>query len=430
MKKIVFVLFLIIYGQNAFSQAQFSNERERWKSGSVYSYFGVGMPNHFYSSQAAGMGIQGVSLYNPYSNNGSNPALWGYPVFTTGVASLYVNTYDAKDSNQKAAYTNVGIGSAQVLFPVERNRLGLNISLQPYSTVGYRIQTENVIAAGALLSDADVSYLTEQRGVGGLNKLEAGIGFGITKGLSVGIAPSLVFGLIERENEIAFDTLLFQNVEFKNRETLRGFGARAGLMANTSSIFKEEDNISFGLSYELSTTVDFKERLYTRYLADEVELPTRTDAQQTIPAKLTAGLAYRPSNWFLLSGEVSHQGWGNYNDVGSLDQVSFVDQTTLGLGAELMIKNRRDNKFLTQLIYRGGLSHDSGYLKFGGQNISTTSIHGGFGIPSRFTSSSIDINFSYGVRGPGGNDFVTEKIFLTRISFNLSEPMFIRRKLQ
>ena len=430
MKKIIFVLLLLIYGQNVFSQAQFNNDRERWKSGSVYSYFGIGSPNNFYSSQAAGMGLQGVSLYNPYSNNGSNPALWGYPVFTTGVASMYVSTYDASDSNQKAAYTNVGIGSMQMLFPVERNRLGLNISLQPYSTVGYRIQTQNVKPAGELLSDAPVTYLTEQRGVGGLNKLEAGIGFGITKGISVGFAPSLVFGLIERDNEIAFDTLLFQNVEFKNRELMKGFGGRAGLMANTSSIFNDNDNISFGLTYELSTKIDVKERLYTRYLADEVELPTRSDEQQSIPGKISAGLAYRPSNFFLVSGEVSHQGWGSYKDVASIDQVTFSDQTTLGLGAELMIKNRRANKFFSNLIYRAGLSHDSGYLKFEDQNISTTTVHGGFGIPSRFTSSSIDINFSYGVRGPGGDDFVTEKIFLTRISFNLSEPMFIRRKLQ
>ena len=425
------LLLLLLIASPAMSQTGFEGDaRERWKSGSVYSYFGIGVPNTFFSSQAGGMGLQGVALYNTYLNNASNPALWGYPLFTTGLGSFYATAYNATDANASADYTAAGIGSLQLMLPLERNRLGLNISLQPYSTVGYRVATSAVIPAGVIMPDNAVGYSTEQNGSGGLNKLEVGFGYSLTENISVGFAPALAFGIIDRLSVVSFDTLLFQDVEFRNREILTGFSGRAGLFANRSNILSANDNFSFGLTYEMPVKLDARERLYTRYLADEVELPVRSDATTTIPWKVSTGLAYRPSRFVLMSAEVAYQPWGEFKDVGTVENVDFSDQLTMGIGTEFSLNNRRNSGFFRNIIYRAGLSHDSGYLKFESQNISTTQIHAGFGIPSRFTSSSIDVNFSYGVRGPGTTDFVKERIFLTRVSFNLSEAMFLRRKIQ
>jgi hypothetical protein len=423
------LLFLAAAGTSA-AQYNFDTNQSKWGGGSIYSYFGVGVPNNFYSSQAAGMGLQGVSIYNAYASNGSNPALWGYPIFTTGVGSIYMTNFSGEDGAQSGSYTQGGVGSVQVMFPIERSRLGLNLSLKPYSTVKYSVQSNNTIPAGVLISDRPVSYGTQQLGSGGLNRLEAGLGFGITENIAIGVAPSVTFGLIERVSEIAFDTLLFQGVEFRNRETMSGFGLRTGMFANKSHLLRKDDNLSFGLTWELEAEMDVKERLYTRYTNDEVELPARSNDSSVIPQKITAGLTYRPSPYAMIALEASQQSWSNYKDVGTIENVEFTDQLTLGLGSEFSFKNRRSSTFFRNLIYRSGLSYDSGYLKFEDQAVSTTLIHAGFGIPSRFTSSSIDLNFSYGVRGAGTTDFVKEKIFLTRVSFNLSEPMFLRRKIQ
>jgi hypothetical protein len=296
--------------------------------------------------------------------------------------------------------------------------------------VKYSFQSQNTLPAGELISDRPVTYATQQIGSGGLNRLEAGLGFGITENISIGVAPSVTFGLIERVSEIAFDTLLFQGVEFRNRESMNGFGLRTGVFANKSHLLRTDDNLSFGFTWELETEMDVRERLYTRYTSDEVELPSRSDATTVVPQKLSGGITYRPSPYVMLALEASQQSWSQYRDVGTIENVAFADQVTMGIGGEFSFKNRRASTFFRNLIYRGGLSHDSGYLKFEGQAVPTTLVHAGFGIPSRFTSSSIDLNFSYGVRGSGTTDFVKEKIFLTRISFNLSEPMFLRRKIQ
>jgi hypothetical protein len=430
MRYLFVALFMFAFVANATAQFNFDSDRSKWGGGSIYSYYGIGVPNNFYSSQAAGMGLQGVSMYNAYANNGANPALWGYPIFTTGSGSMYINSFTGDDGSQSGNYTQAGVGSVQVMFPIERSRLGLNVSLKPYSTVKYSVQTQNTLPAGVLINDRPVTYATQQAGSGGLNRLEAGLGFGITENISIGVAPSVTFGLIERVSEIAFDTLLFQGVEFRNRETMNGLGLRAGMFANKSHVLRKDDNISFGLTWELESEIDVKERLYTRYTNDEVELPARSNDTSVIPQKISGGLTYRPSPYFLIAFEASQQYWSAYKDVGTIEDVEFTDQMTMGVGGEFSFKNRRSSKFFRNLIYRGGLSYDSGYLKFENQAVPTTLINAGVGIPSRFTSSSIDLNFSYGVRGTGTTDFVREKIFLTRVSFNLSEPMFLRRKIQ
>lgn len=430
MRYLYVALLLLASVGSSYAQFNFDVERSKWGGGSIYSYFGVGVPNYFYSSQAAGMGLQGVSVYNAYANNGANPALWGYPIFTTGIGSIYMSSFSGDDGAQNGSYTQAGVGSVQVMFPIERSKLGLNVSLKPYSTVKYSVQSENTLPAGVLISDRPVSYATQQFGSGGLNRLEAGLGFGITENISIGVAPSVTFGLIERVSEIAFDTLLFQGVEFRNRETMSGFGLRTGMFANKSHILRKDDNLSFGLTWEMESDIDVKERLYTRYTNDEVELPARSNDTSVIPQKIASGITYRPSPYFMIAIEASKQNWSTYRDVGTIEDVEFVDQLTLGVGGEFSFKNRRSSTYFRNLIYRGGLSYDSGYLKFENQAVPTTLINIGLGIPSRFTSSSIDLNFSYGVRGTGTTDFVKEKIFLTRVSFNLSEPMFLRRKIQ
>lgn len=430
MRYLYVALLLLVSAGSSYAQFNFDAERSKWGGGSIYSYFGVGVPNHFYSSQAAGMGLQGVSVYNAYANNGANPALWGYPIFTTGVGSIFMSNFSGDDGTQNGSYTQAGVGSVQVMFPIERSRLGLNLSLNPYSTVRYSVQSENILPAGVLISDRPVSYRTQQFGSGGLNRLEAGLGFGITENISIGVAPSVTFGLIERFSEIAFDTLLFQGVEFKNRELMSGFGLRTGVFANKSHILRKDDNLSFGITLEMKSDIDVKERLYTRYTNDEVELPARSNDTSVIPQKIVSGITYRPSPYFMIAFEASKQDWSTYRDVGTIEDVEFTDQLMLGVGGEYSFKNRRSSTFFRNLMYRGGLSYDSGYLKFENKSVPTTLINAGLGIPSRFTSSSIDINFSYGVRGTGTNGFVKEKIFLTRVSFNLSEPMFLRRKIQ
>jgi len=430
MKYLLVALMMLAFVGTSAAQFNFDTNQSKWGGGSIYSYYGVGIPNNFFSSQAAGMGLQGVSVYNAYANNGSNPALWGYPIFTTGAGSIYISSFTGEEGSQSGNYNQAGVGAVQVMFPIERSRLGLNVSLRPYSTVKYTIQSQNTLPAGVLISDRPVTYATQQFGSGGLNRLEAGLGFGITQNIAIGVAPSVTFGLIERVSEIAFDTLLFQGVEFRNRETMSGFGLRTGMFANKSHLLRTDDNLSFGLTWEVESEIDVKERIYTRYTNDEVELPARSDDKSVIPQKISAGLTYRPSPYIMIALEASQQSWSNYKDVGTIENVEFSDQLTLGIGSEFSFKNRRSSKFFRNLIYRGGLSHDSGYLKFEGQAIPTTLVHAGFGIPSRFTSSSIDLNFSYGVRGSGTTDFVREKIFLTRVSFNLSEPMFLRRKIQ
>jgi len=425
-----FAVLFLVSSISVEAQDYSGNLPDRWKSGSIYSYFGIGAPSSFFSSQASGMGLEGVALYNSLWSNGANPALWGFPVYTTGVGSMYVDHFSADDQNDAAKYNNSGIGSMQVMFPIERNRLGLHIGLQPYTRVAYRVSTTSSKDKGELLTNESVDYATVQYGYGGLNQLEMGLGLSLSKNISIGIAPNLSFGVINRFNQVAFDTLIFENVEFRNREIYQGFSARSGIYLNFTGLVNDNDNLGIGFTYDLPRKLTSRERLYTTYVTDEVELSGSENQTVEIPSKWVAGIAYRPSRYVLMSTEMSKQEWSSYEDSGAIEEVAYKDQTKYRFGMELSPKATINSSYWKNLIYRGGLSYDTGYLKFSNSEISTTQLHFGIGIPSRFTSSSVDFELSYGLRTPDDENYVREKIFHARLSFNLSEVMFLKRKLQ
>jgi hypothetical protein len=431
MKKLTFLVLLLNLSSLASVAQDYSgNLPDRWKSGSIYSYFGIGIPSSFFSSQASGMGLEGVALYNSLWSNGANPALWGFPVYTNGVGNIYVDHFAVDDENDAAKFNNSGIGSMQVMFPIERNRLGLHVGLQPYTRVAYRVSTTASKEQGALLPNESVDYATVQYGYGGLNQLEMGLGLSISKNISIGIAPNLSFGVINRFNQVAFDTLIFENVEFRNREIYQGFSARTGIYLNFTGLLNTTDNLGIGFTYDLPRNLTSRERLYTTYVTDEVELSGSENQMIEIPSKWVAGIAYRPSRYVLVSTEMAKQEWSSFKDTGAIEEVTYKDQSTYRFGMEISPKATINSSYLKNLIYRGGLSYDTGYLKFGTSKISTTQVHFGVGIPSRFTSSSVDVELSYGIRTPNDENYVREKIFHARLSFNLSEVMFLKRKLQ
>jgi hypothetical protein len=93
---------------------------------------------------------------------------------------------------------------------------------------------------------------------------------------------------------------------------------------------------------------------------------------------------------------------------------------------------RAERNFFTYFIYRAGVSYDTGHLSLGlnEQKIQTVMISAGLGIPSLAAGSSVDINFDLGLRGTTSHELVRERIFAVRVSFNLSELMFLQRRLQ
>jgi long-subunit fatty acid transport protein len=432
--------FLLLIGLWS-AGAGITTAQSELKGTTSYSYLGIGFPVDVRSSQASGMGVTGVSLANRFSSSYANPAMHSQAFFTTIGGGVLYRRHGAEDNLGKSTNAQLDFSHFQFVFPVLRERLGASFGVYPITETSYQMTSLTEVLPALNHSSDTLRYQTDLTGRGGLNRMEVGLGYRINRWLSVGYAPSLVFGTVRNEIDITFESGGYQGENQQNVLTNVGFGNRFGVFATVDKVFAPRDVLALGatlsLPVRLNTDKSFREvrnfldpatnvnvrRLFTEELG-------RGDNE--LPLEVAAGITYYPNLQWLVSGDVLVQNWSSYvNFVG--DTESYLrNRVKAGLGGQYTAEFRSDGGLFNGAAYRAGLSYDTGHLAMGpgnGTAISTILFTGGIGIPSRAGGSSIDLSFDYGIRGTTSHDLVREQIFAFRVSFNLSELMFLQRKL-
>jgi hypothetical protein len=150
--------------------------------------------------------------------------------------------------------------------------------------------------------------------------------------------------------------------------------------------------------------------------------------QNQLPGEYTVGLTYSPASSWLVTAEVLKQDWASYKDFNGATPEYLKNRTRVGGGVQFVPDGRGESIF-NRFLYRAGMSYDSGHLELSNTGISTVLFSAGLGIPSRAPGSSLDLSLDYGFRGTTSHDLVREQIFTFRVAFNLSELMFLQRKI-
>ncbi len=427
---ILTVFCALLFAGNA--QAQESQAR----NASTYSYLGLGMPNDFLSPQGTGMSLIGVAIPDRSKGTLANPALWGTSTFTTIMTGMDLETYRASDEINSASSTYFSFSKFQAQFPVLRERLGISAGLFPATNVSYTLLTDNQITLPTADSLSTVDYISAVTGSGGINRLEVGFGLRLTQNLYVGYAPSLMFGVREEDNQLAFDSSLFSSARYVQRTRYRGFAHRFGALALLPNVFRDRDQIAIGASLSLPVELDahrkVTSRVSTGQVINDLELIPEDQAGRrnvTYPFETTVGISYFPSRYTLVGGEFHYQQWSEHNSFSGSSDRFMSDRMRFGLGVEYDAYSRGETGLFNSLIYRFGASYDTGHLSIDNTDIETLMFSTGIGIPSRAIGSTIDISIDYGLRGTNSNDLIRERIFALRLSLNLSEMMFMQRRV-
>jgi len=417
--------FTTTYGQE--SQAN---------SASIYSYLGLGTPQDFLSPYTSGMSLVGVAVPDRSKASLANPAFWGGTYFTSISAGMNMNNYDASDNFNSSASTTLGFSHFQAQFPILRERIGFSVGLYRDTEIRYNVLTRDTINLPSADTLAAVDYRSSITGNGGINRIEAGFGFRVNDYLYLGYAPSLMFGVEERDNQIVFDNSLFGPARFTERTRYRAFAHRFGVMALTPRLFGSNDRVILGATATLPVELSANRRIVSQQLSNqgiaEFELiPEEAYGQRevTFPFETTIGISYLPTPGLLLSTEAHYQQWSEHDGFDGESGAFMKDRLRVALGVEYDAFSRGNDGLWNNLIYRFGTSYDDGHLSINDTNIETLMFSAGIGIPSRTGISSIDISIDYGIRGTMDDDLVRERIFGLRLSLNLSEMMFIQRRV-
>ncbi len=409
------------------------NAQDIWKGGSAYSHFGLGTPHDFRSSYAYGMGVYGVALHDSRVPGIANPAAWSRAIFTNASGTFEISNYDASSRDTQYRSSEFHAGPFQVVMPVFRDRLGIALSVSPLTSSRYTLQNQYLLGPGENHSGGELQYVIENSGSGGINKIELGFGYRITNSFSIGYAPSLFLGSIKRTQSVFFDSPDYRPTNLQEFTSHYGFGNRFGIYFSQRNTFRQNDRFILGAMVSLPVNFVSERKLESRIDFSNVTIRPASDygdGQATYPMEASAGFSYNPNPYFQISTDVLYQNWNDYTNFSGESEAFLKDRIRAGLGGQFVATRRDASSFWSNFVYRLGVSYDTGSLKLNNTDIETFTIHSGLSIPSSRTNSSIDINAEYGFRGTESSGLISERVFALKLSFNLSELMFIQRRLQ
>lgn len=410
-----------------------SNAQDLYRSGSTYSYYGLGMPNDYRAPNAAGMNVIGTSVYDMRISSTANPAILGTNRYTNINGGFNVTGYEMSDDVSSVSQTHIESSQLQMSFPVLRDRLGVSASILPETSYNFSLSSQDSLSAVESPSGSTLRYDTETVASGGLNRIEIGVGYRVAPRTYIGIAPAFYFGTLSQRIDLSFDDDDFEPVNFSRNTSHTGWGGRVGFLQIIPGVINPTDILSVGISASLPVSLDAERRFETELDDGEnVRLPNSKETRTVeYPLDLSAGLTYVLSDNFKVSSDVLYQNWSNYEPFEAQGNVTYIDRFRTGLGAEITGHNpNTPPSFFGDLIYRAGISYDSGSIEINDNRINTYRASVGIGIPTSDRSSSLNINFDYGVRGTQSDGLIREEIFELRVSFNLSELMFFRPRLR
>ena len=429
---LITLLFLFapyaLYGQLLDTKARF---------GSPYSSIAFGEPADLLSPHTVGMGISGVSVYDAYTTNNANPALWGVSAYSQGSIAFGMRNFDATDGLANSTYNQFAFDQFQLVLPVVRSRLGLSVGFHPVTRSSYEL-TE----LGSIQTEPNrdpIEFFNRISGTGGINKIEMGLGYRFSTSFAVGYATSIYISSLNREHNTNFASASFSSITYDENISGYAFGHRFGFFGRQDGLLRSADDLAFGASLTLPVNIEVERGLTSfRDIGGQLRRVDLTPESSInsgnfkLPLEFNLGLTYNPSRLLRFSVEYSEQLWGEaeYSLNPSQEQY-LVNRSKIGIGTQFLPYLRDGNiGFLSNFKYSAGVTYDTGNLKFDNNNIETLMFHTGLGILSQSTASSVDLSFQFGFRGTQSQNLVQETIWGFKLSLNLAEIMFIQPRFQ
>lgn len=411
---------------------------------SPYSFYGIGSLKFKGTVENRSMG--GLSIYRDSIHvNLRNPATYagenlGYynkesrPVkFTVGGSYSSINLKSNTSSDNATATT-----FDYLALSVPMGKFGLGFGLLPYTSVGYKLESIN--------SSGDP--INRFRGEGGVNKAFLGLGYMLTKGLSIGVDAHYNFGNIQNATiEFIYDNegnlAQFQSRE-ANRSDLSGLNFNIGL--SYKSMVTEKLELISGITFTPeSSLASINERSFSTITVNsstgqefevntiEVDLESNglKETDLILPSKFSFGAGIgEPRKWFV-GAEYTSQKTSNFSNVlYSSSTTKFEDASTISLGGFFIPNYNTLNGYFKRVVYRAGIRSEKTGLNINNESINEFGISFGVGLPvgDITTFSNANIGFEIGKRGTKNSNLIQENFVNFQLSLSLNDRWFNKRK--
>lgn len=391
---------------------------------SPYSFYGIGDVRYRGTVENRSMGGLSV-LADSIHINLQNPAqLAGLKLTSFAVAGTFTpsklktSTQEEKSQRTTLDYLAVGLPS---------KKFGFGFGLIPYSSVGYKILN--------LATDTDPTT-RRYTGTGGINKAFFGMGYQITKKLSVGADLQYNFGNIETKSVNFIDGVQYGSREV-NRSEVSGVNFNLGL-AFQSKISKKLTLFS-GLTFtpQANLNLSNQRKIATiqflttggEFVVDEEEIDV-DDSKLKLPSKLSFGTAIGQVRKWMIGTEITFQGTSDLgNRFNDINNATYENSVRYTLGGYYIPKYTSYTSYLSKVTYRGGFRYENTGLLVFGQQINDYAMTVGFGLPLNGTFSNVNLGFEFGKRGTTNAGLIEENYTNISLGFTFNDEWFKRRKI-
>ncbi|MBI3502419.1 MAG: hypothetical protein HY063_11560 [Bacteroidetes bacterium] len=405
---------------------------------SPYSRFGLGELQ--YGGFASNIPLGGIynALRNdttaPYFINTSNPASHSslrLTAFDFGVRSNFtkLETTGKKFSSNQTALSHMALA-----FPVTK-WWGASFGLLPYSSVGYKIHTEQ---SQDSIGTVKYSY----QGEGGLNQLYFGNGFRI-KNFSLGVNAAYLFGDLVFSSRDSFPSGSgFYNTRFSQTTRVSNFYFTLGTQYKIQ--LKKNWSLTLGATGGMKSYLKAKRSTfaatYTNYFGVEVMKDTILNDQDVkdtviIPMMFGGGVVLKKGDKWLFGFDYSLQQWSSFS---SLNQAGLLKNSQrISFGVQYVPNKSAGTKesYAKKIFYRAGFRYASSYLDLNNVQLKDRAITFGAGFPLKkikvgdtYSQSIINVAVELGQFGTTENNLVREKYVKVILGFTLNDKWFIKRK--
>lgn len=407
---------------------------------SPYSMYGLGDLANIGTTDMRAMGGTGVAYrdtgLNPYfhSVNLLNPASYSAVpqksfIFSIG---LQGENYYMKQGSKKTSYNSFNVKDVAFLFPVAK-KVGVSLSLTPFSSVGYRMEER---LSGALVESNFVDVRKKYSGEGDFTQIKLGVGAELFKGFSVGADMIYLMGNTDRNFNVDITPLpgsgnYYSSMATQSEHISRIFGLFG---AQYNIVQTNKKVITLGATYQMGGKLnpEIKRIVPADIYNSEIISETVYHDDNLKMADIMSVGGYYHTAKMSFGVDYVYQDWGSKNktiDTGT----SFRNTNTIKAGFEYTPNAFDIRKFFNRLTYRVGVRYGDNYTRIKGHDITDKAITFGFAIPTRWRTvshSKLDFGFEIGQRGSSGNGLIKENYYKFSIGLKMfgEDYWFMKRK--
>jgi hypothetical protein len=428
-----FLLLLLAGSSSALAQSS--------GDGSYYSRFGIGMLQSFSSPQAEALGGGAYGLRTTNYNPNSNPALWADQIYTRATGAVRVDVINAEDPNGNTAQLGAGsLEALQISFPLYTQRLGVGLSLQPYSVTNYEVFREGEVRTG-LGEGVSVPYRTAYEGRGGLYLFRSGLGGRVTDNIRLGGTLDVVFGSIKSTTQTQFDTPALTSSVSTEQTRVAGLTGTFGAQVSFPSLFLDKDLFGIGISATLPASLD-GDRVRTLDESLDADTVAVSNGSIRLPYEIRAGLAYHLQERWIFVADGSYAPWSEFEATfGELPNLgrfpvggmgTLNDRWRVSAGSQFIpAGGDRFRSYFARTGYRLGIFAEQQYTTSDpDSNVDVLGATGGFSLPTAAPGTRVDLTFRVGTRGSTEPGLVQDVFYGASLAISIGERWFQKPKLR